>query len=88
MNREEECVCCHEIEQVATKNQEVMEYTKPTLSYDCITDNPGFHTVCLDRWVLQAAWLDFKQQYGSTAYGAIVKYLSIFSKERDIAVMT
>ena len=34
-----------------------MEYTKPTLSYDCITDNPGFHTVCLDRWVLQAAWL-------------------------------
>ena len=50
MDREEECVCCHEIEQVAKKNQEVMEYTKPTLSYDCITDNPGFHTVCLDRW--------------------------------------
>ena len=36
--------------------------------YDCITDNPDFHTVCLDRWVLQAAWLGFKQQYGSTAY--------------------
>jgi hypothetical protein len=68
MDREEECVCCHEIEQVANKNQEVMEYTKPTLPYNCITDNPGFHTVCLDRWVLQAAWLDYKQQYGSTAY--------------------
>ena len=50
------------------KNQEVIEYAKPTLSYDCIRDNPGFHTVCLDRWVLQSAWLDFKQQYGSTAY--------------------
>jgi hypothetical protein len=29
-DREEECVCCHEIEQVANKNQEVMETkTKP-----------------------------------------------------------
>ena len=63
MDREEECVCCHEIEQVGKKNQEVMEYTKQTLSYDCITDNPG-----LDGWVLQSAWLDFNQQYGSTAY--------------------
>ena len=61
-------VCCHEIEQVANKNEEVMEYIKPTLPYDCITDNPGFHTACLDRWVLQAAWLQYKQQYGSTAY--------------------
>ena len=68
MDRKEECVCCHDIEQVANKNQEVMEYTKPTLPCDCITDTPGFHTVCFDRWVLQAAWLDFKQQYGSTAY--------------------
>ena len=57
MDRNEECVCCHEIEQVANKNQEVIEYTKPTLPYDCITDNPGFHTVCLDRGVLEAAWL-------------------------------
>ena len=68
MDREEECVCCHEIEQVANKKKEVMEYTKPTLPYDCITDNPGFHIVCLDRCVLQAAWLDFKHKYGSTAY--------------------
>ena len=68
MDREEECVCCHEIEQVANKNEEVMEYIKPTLPYDSITDNPGFHAVCLDRWVLQAAWLQYKQQHGSTAY--------------------
>ena len=68
MDREEGRVCCHEIEQVANKNEEVMEYTKPTLPYNCITDNPGFHTVCLDRWVLQAVLLQYKQQYGSTAY--------------------
>ena len=86
LDRKEECVCFHEIEQVANKNQEVMESTKVLciilqlqactcscwkcfcrLPYDCITDNPGFHTVCLDRCVLQAAWLDFKHKYGSTA---------------------
>ena len=35
---------------------------------DCTTDNPGFHTVCLDQWVLQAAWLDYKKQKGSRGY--------------------
>ena len=63
MDREEECVCCHQIEQVANKNEEVMEYIKPTLPYDCIDCID-----CLDRWVLEAAWLQYKQQYGSTAY--------------------
>ena len=37
--------------------------------FSCITDNPGFHTVCLNRWVLQSAWLCYKQQYGSQAHG-------------------
>ena len=68
MDREEECACCHEIEQVANKNQEVIEATKPAQPFSCITDNPGFHTVCLDRWVLQSAWLCYKQQYGSQAH--------------------
>ena len=78
MDREEECVCCHEIEQVANKNEEVMEYIKPTLPYGCITNNPGFHTVCLDRWVLQAAWLQYKQQYGIQHMKALItKYLAM-----------
>ena len=68
MDREEECLCCSEIPQVANKNQEVVQYIKPTMPYSCITNNPGFGTVCLDRWVLQAAWYQFKQQYGNNAY--------------------
>ena len=68
MDREEECACCHEIEQVSNKNQEVNEKIKPARPFTCITDNPGFHTVCLDIWVLQAAWFGYKQQYGSRAY--------------------
>ena len=59
---------CHEIERIVSKNEEVFAHVKPTEPYDCITDNPGFRTVCLDRWVLQAAWLDCKQQYGSRTY--------------------
>ena len=28
-----------------------------------ITQHPGFHAVCLNRWVLQTAWYQYKQQY-------------------------
>lgn len=79
MDREEECACCHEIEQVANKNQEVIEATKPAQPFSCITDNPGFHTVCLDRWVLQSAWLCYKQQYGNVNVYKGVKYLTFLT---------
>ena len=68
MGREEECACCHEIEQVSNKNQEVNEKIKPMRPFTCITDSPGCHTVCLDIWFLQATWFGYKQQYGSRAY--------------------
>ena len=29
----------------------------------CITQHPGFHAVCFNRWVLQTAWYQYKQQY-------------------------
>ena len=29
----------------------------------CITQHPGFHPVCINRWVLQVAWYQYKQQY-------------------------
>ena len=29
----------------------------------CITQHPGFHPVCINRWVLQTAWYQYKQQY-------------------------
>ena len=34
----------------------------------CIVQHPGFEAVCLNVWVLQTAWLQYKQQYGSSAY--------------------
>ena len=65
---QEECLCCHEIQQVANKNEEVFEHVKPSVPYNGITDKPGFHTICLDRWVLQAAWFQYRQQYENKAY--------------------
>ena len=41
---------------------------KPKEPYTCVTDNPGFKMGCLDRWVLQIAWLQYKQEYGRSAY--------------------
>ena len=33
----------------------------------CIVEHPGFQAVCLNYWVLRAAW-QYKQQYGTLAY--------------------
>lgn len=29
----------------------------------CITVHPGFAAVCLNRWVLETAWYQYRQQY-------------------------
>ena len=34
----------------------------------CITDTRAFKSVCLDVWVLQVAWSQFRQQYGKKAF--------------------
>ena len=34
----------------------------------CIVQHPGFEAVCFNVWVLQTAWLQDNQQYGSSAY--------------------
>ena len=67
MDREVECLCCQEIPEVLNKNAEVYEHEKPRAPYPCITTNPAFQAVCLNRWVLQVAWCQYKQQYGTDA---------------------
>ena len=67
MDRTEECVCCHEVPEVMDKNNEVFEKGKLKEKPNCITDNPAFKAVCLNPWVLQAAWYSYKQQYGTKA---------------------
>lgn len=67
MDRNVECVCCQEVVQCVNKNQEVAQVEQVS-EPACITDNPGFQAVCLNYWVLQTAWNQYKQQYGAKAF--------------------
>ena len=67
MDRVEESVCCQEIKEVKWKNEQVAQVEQLEIP-GCITDNPGFQAVCLNQWVLQAAWSQYRQEYGTRAY--------------------
>ena len=56
-----ESKCCKEVDAVFRMMETFV------LDIDCITDHPGFQTVCLDRWVLDTAYYEYRQQYGGHA---------------------
>ena len=49
MSTTEECICCCEIAQVVAKLEDG--------GAPCITEHEGFDAVCLNRWVLQTAYI-------------------------------
>ena len=53
-----ECLCCKELERIVEKMEE------DNVTTECITLHPGFAVVCLNVWVLQAAYFNYRQQYG------------------------
>ena len=55
--------CCKEIPEVCDKNVEAVEQHETEEVPICIIQHPGFQAVCLNRWVLQTAWYQYKQQY-------------------------
>ena len=67
MDTVEESICCQEILEILWKNEEVAQVEQFQIP-NCITDNPGFQAVCLSLWVLQAAWSQYCQQYGTRAH--------------------
>ena len=68
MPREEENICCQEVDAVKNKNLEAVTVAELQTEPRCLVQHPGFEAVCLNVWVLQTAWLQYKQQYGSSAY--------------------
>ena len=54
-----ECVCCSEIDRVVDKMEE------NTSEIHCIIDHEGFDAVCLNLWVLQTAFHQFRHSHGS-----------------------
>ena len=55
-----ECICCREVQKVLDKI-----YEADDSQVKCITLHPGFAVVCLNIWVLQTAYLQYRQQYGN-----------------------
>ena len=68
MQREEENICCQEVNVVFQKNLEAVQIENPTEPPQCIVQHPDFQAVCLNYWVLQAAWLQYRKKYGTAAY--------------------
>ena len=56
-----ECKCCREIRSVVLKME---DYEVVALPLQCITEYPGFLSVCLDQYVLETAYYQYRQQYG------------------------
>ena len=73
MDRNVECKCCQEIDAVMAKNHEAVEVEQLEGPPECITQHPGFHAVCINIWVLQTAWLQYKQQYDEPYEGPLHK---------------
>ncbi len=61
MPTQDECLCCREIEKIVDKVDDLGDS-----NVVCITDHPGFSSVCLNPWVLQAAYYQYRQQHGTT----------------------
>ncbi len=63
-----ECCCCQEVQQVCElmgtidMDDEVDVYQG---EISCITDHPGFRSVCLSRYTLDVAGRQYEQQYGN-----------------------
>ena len=56
-----ECRCCAEYAQYRHKIEELPANDRVL----CITLHPGFQVVCLNNWVLQAAYYSDRQRYGN-----------------------
>ncbi|XP_061195130.1 uncharacterized protein LOC133203348 [Saccostrea echinata] len=74
-----ESVCCCEIDRVNSKKD---SFDK---KLSCITEHPGFSSVCLDVYVLETAYYQYRAQYGElqtsseernryTAYRQLVRW--------------
>ena len=66
LGRVEACICCQKIEAVQNKLIKAVTSGECEEQPQCITQHPGFQAVCINRWVLQVAWYQYKQQYKAT----------------------
>ena len=63
MDKEVECLCCKECLRTAEKLNDNINLFGKNEVFPCITEHQGFQSICLDPFVLQVAWLSYKQHY-------------------------
>ena len=52
-------MCCREIECIIQRLEE------DNIATQCIILHPDYSSVCLNVWVLQAAYFNYRQHYGT-----------------------
>ena len=57
-----EFVCCKEIVRIVAKVGEASD-----TALTCITGHSGFEGVCLNAWILQAAYFQYMEEHGSSS---------------------
>ena len=65
MQSQRECLCCREIQVILNKLSDTDDTSTSGSQLRCITEHPGFSSVCLNIWVLQAVYSQYRQHYGS-----------------------
>ena len=58
MTTSHENICCFEVDRIVEKKEE------GSSAVSSIIDHKGFHSVCLDVWVLQTTYFNYRQYYG------------------------
>lgn len=71
----EENMCCSEKGPIRQKIEQFNSDHGGSIL--CITEHPGFASNCLDVWVLQTAYLHYKQQYRTGVDGETNEYVSL-----------
>lgn len=59
-----ECVCCTEIQRVVDRMNSTATSDMES-ACNCITEHEDFHPVCLNVWVLQTAYFEYRQTDGT-----------------------
>ncbi|CAL9693741.1 unnamed protein product [Knipowitschia caucasica] len=78
----EESMCCREVDAYWTLVEKI---NPPQPNITCLTEHPGFEACCLNPYVLQIAYLNFRQEFGPlvatqheqyryTAYRQVVRW--------------
>ena len=89
MTTSHENICCSEVDRVVEKKEE------GSSAVSCIIDHEGFHSVCLDVWVLQTTYFNYRQHYGvaeekvvqlSVVISFSPNYLSRVRKHKDMII--